>query len=560
MRDYQRNAVTECWKLLKKNDEPVLMMASVGSGKSLMISDILLSIQKNGKKALCIVNNAELVRNNCETFIDYGGEATIYCAALKCRDSSGSVVFGTPKTIISGIDKNEKIASVKFNIIIVDEAHNINFSASGSCFLRIFSHYKREYPEMRLLGATGTNFRFRGAAIVGSACLFKSQCGNITTEKLIKEGFLIDPVFEVDKKLIIDFSKVEVKRNGLFDQKQLNEVIDKNTRLTELICRQIVHIVKENKRFGVFIFATSKKHAYEILTHLPKNESGLILGDTPQEDRIRILNEARTGKIRYLVNISIISVGVDVPAFDTVAYLRPTESLVLLVQTIGRVLRLSPGTNKLDALVLDFAGNIERHKDWDNPILLKAVNQTIEKDRPLVIICPDCKKLNTEFARRCTGIIDEKRCDYYFEFKECPSCSIKNDIASRECRICHSEIIDPNKKLKSLKVNSKEVDVIEATYGISGTQKGFRVNCLYKCKDSNGKTGNIYEHYSPVSEKARMVFYGQFVKKHCKNPSEWYMHLQKRTKIEEMLGEIISPVRLMIKEEREGYKIKRKYF
>ena len=127
LHDYQLQAVKECWEALRVNDEPVLLMASVGSGKSLMISDILLTLQKNDKLALCLVNNAELVRNNSQTFVEYGGKASIYCAAFDSKDTSESVIFGTPQSIINGINKNEQIAKIRFNLIVVDEAHSINY-------------------------------------------------------------------------------------------------------------------------------------------------------------------------------------------------------------------------------------------------------------------------------------------------------------------------------------------------------------------------------------------------------------------------------------------------
>ena len=580
LRPYQREAVNECWNALKLNDEPVLLMASVGAGKSLMLADILLTMARAGKRALCLVNNAELVRNNCATLIDEGGKASIYCAALGSKDSSAPVVFGTPQSILNGINKNDPIARIKFNIIVVDEAHAINYLNHRSCFMRILRHYKQEYPEMRLLGATGTNFRFKGAAIVGPDCIFKSQVGNITTEKLINDGYLIEPHFEVDKNLVLDFSQVRIKSNGQFDQKQLETVIERSARLTELICHQVVHIMETQHRRGVFFFATTKSHAQEILSHLPMAESAIILGETPQDERTRILEDARTGKIKYLVNIAIISVGVDIPAFDTIAYLRPTESLVLLVQTMGRVLRLSPATNKTEALVLDFAGNIERHRDWDNPILLEAVKQTIDEDRPLVICCPECMEMNTDTARRCVGRVPkqtesviesekEERCKYYFEFKECenfvtPSvqCGAQNDIAARICHACNCELIDPNAKLSMATVQQTvfEVNVLEARFGISGTQKGFRVNCAYKCQDGAGRVGSVFENYSPVSEKALKIFYGQFVKKHCDDAFKWYAHLGDRAKVEQMLQSANVPMSLLIAKEQEGTRIKKKIF
>jgi len=185
LRTYQQQAVNECWSALKQNDAPVLLMASVGAGKSLMLASILLSIEKSGKRALCLVNNAELVRNNCETFIEQGGTSSIYCAALNSKDDTAPVVFGTPQSVLNGITKNESIGKIKFNIIVVDEAHAINYANHRTAFMRILRHYKQNYSEMRVLGATGTNFRFKGSSIVGDACLFKTQVGNIEeVEKL----------------------------------------------------------------------------------------------------------------------------------------------------------------------------------------------------------------------------------------------------------------------------------------------------------------------------------------------------------------------------------------
>lgn len=564
LRPYQNKAINECWKALKINDDPVLLMASVGAGKSIMLAKILLSMQKSGKRALCLVNNAELVRNNYATLIDEGGNASIYCAAIGYKDCGAPIVFGTSQSVLNGIDKNEAIRQVKFNIIIVDEAHAINYLNPGSTFMRILRHYKQEYSNMRVLGATGTNFRFKGASIVGPDCLFKTQVGNITTEQLIQEGYLIKPNFEVDKNLILDFSQVRIKKNGQFDHKQLKEVVEKSARLTELICHQVVHIMETQRRHGVFLFATTKKHAFEILGHLPKHESAIILGETPQHERTKILDNAREGRIKYLVNIAIISVGVDIPAFDTIAYLRPTESLVLLVQTMGRVLRLSPNTGKREALVLDFAGNIEHHRDWDNPLLLEAIKKTIDKDKPLVILCPCCSEMNTEHARRCIGQVKEERCGYYFEFKVCDNeqCEAKNDIAARLCHACKCELIDPNAKLSMSRVknNTYTVDVLEARYGISGTQKGFRINCSYKCQEKNGNLGYVFEHYSPISEKSKRVFYGQFVKHHCKDSGKWYPYLSQRSKVEQMIKTVNTPVSLLIVREQEGMKIKKKIF
>jgi DNA repair protein RadD len=227
---------------------------------------------------------------------------------------------------------------------------------------------------------------------------------------------------------------------------------------------------------------------------------------------------------------------------------------------MGRALRLSE--RKHNALVLDFAGNIDRHRDWDNPVLLEAVKQTIDRDNPLVIQCPRCETMNTEHARRCMGMPNNSRCDYFFEFKKCESCDIKNDIAARNCRNCGSEIIDPNNKLSMLssKENLIKVKVLEAKYSISGTFRGFRISALYKCKDDQGRIGDIAESYAPINDRAKMVFYGQFVKKHCENASSWYRSLNNRYAVEKMIKTVNTPHTLIVYRKDNKLQIRNKVF
>src|SRR5690606_1141472 len=155
------------------------------------------------------------------------------------KDYSAPVVFGTPQSVLNAITKENELSKIPFNIIVIDEAHNINFTSHRTGFMRILNHYKSIYRDMRVLGATGTNFRFKGTPIVGEQAIFKSQVGNITTDWLIDNDYLIKPHFEIDPSLILDFSKVAIKQNGQFDEKQLSLVIQNSTRLTALICKQI---------------------------------------------------------------------------------------------------------------------------------------------------------------------------------------------------------------------------------------------------------------------------------------------------------------------------------
>ncbi|MFA0520246.1 DEAD/DEAH box helicase, partial [Vibrio sp. 10N.222.55.E8] len=119
------------------------------------------------------------------------------------------------------------------------------------------------------------------------------------------------------------------------------------------IVDQIIELAKD--KVGIMVFAATVRHAQEILGLLPESESSIVIGETPTLERDQIINDFKERKIKFLVNVSVLTTGFDAPHVDLIAILRPTESISLYQQIVGRGLRLSPG--KKACLVLDYAGN-----------------------------------------------------------------------------------------------------------------------------------------------------------------------------------------------------------
>lgn len=503
LRPYQAKAVNQCREALNESDQPTLLMASVGSGKSLMIAEVLLKFELLSKYALCITHNAELVRNNAKTYLDQGGNPGIYCAAMKRRDEDSNVIFASVQSIINAIKKGSPISKVLFNIIVVDECHMVNHTNISTTFMRVINHYKHQYPPMRVLGMTGTPFRFKGDAIVGDDKFYKRQVGNITMKYLIDRGFLVKPIF-LKPESTIDFSELKAPSRGFFNAKDLNRCINKSPRLTFFIMKNLTEIVEKNKRGGVFVFASSLAHVQECLDALP-NSARAITGETPTLERNEILRDARAGKVKYLVNVNVLTVGIDVPNFDMVCYVRPTESLVLMIQTLGRGLRLAPG--KSECWIYDCAGNVERHADWDDPVINDALRRHGEEE-DYNIPCVSCGTLNKISTRRCIGEVNGSRCDHYFIFRECGGCRTQNDVVARECRKCGGELINPNDKL--LLKNGLRVFKVTATeYVVKETPYGAPILIIkYKTHNNTGVT----EKLALTSDKAKHYFHNNFVR------------------------------------------------
>jgi len=563
LRPYQQEVLDKLKVRLKETDHPLLVNASVGAGKSIIIAELLKIIEHAGWRALCLTMNSTLIRQNAETYREQGGNAGIFCSSLGMKQTTQPIIFASPLSVRISIKKSGKLSKVPFNLIVIDECHNINVNDTNTSYIRIFNHYTHLSKELghklRFVGLTGTPFRGKGYPIVGDDLFFKEEVCAITAEWLIENNYLAPPVWGViDKTIEYDFKQLKVNSLGKFKTQELEAAIHKSPRLTGKIMTEVKEVVKDRK--GAFIFASTIKHCQECAEWLPDNEAAIITGDTPHSLREEYITKARAGIIKYLVNVNVLCTGVDVPSFDTIVFVRPTESLVLYVQCVGRGLRLSEG--KENCLIMDYAGNLERHGDIDNPIINQALRARIPGDPEHCIECFDCNTLNTLMARRCIGVKDDARCDHWFDFRACPQCGTKNDIVSRQCRNCKAELIDPNRKLRN-KASSRErfiFDVIETEYLLSAYNDQPVFIIKYSIK---GKTKKIQESFYLGSERSRNFFYHTVAKKHFKSHKDSYNNLLDMGFLKNVVqnNELYSPFRIeCVEKESNVLKVVKKQF
>ena len=554
LRPYQQLALNTLKNRLRNTTNPLLVNASVGSGKSLLLSELLLTIERAGWRALCLTMNSTLIGQNAETYRIQGGNPGIYCAGLGEKNTTANVIFGSPHSVAQAIRNQDAIMSIPFNLIIVDECHGIDHNSPESMYMRILNWYGYQSQlnnyKYRVVGLTGTPFRGKGISIVGPNEYFKEEVCSISTSWLIHNGYLTKPYFGRTHVDSIDFSNCYVDSFGKFKHKDIEKALAKDERLTGEIMRELISVIEAGRK-GAFIFASTKNHCHECARSLPNGQWAIITGDTPHEERKRIINSAKDGVIKYLINVSCLVVGVDIPAFDVCAWLRPTESLVLYTQGIGRVLRLHP--DKKTCVVLDYAGNLARHGDIDDPIINEALQPRDdygEEERPFK--CYQCQTYNTVNCRRCVGMVGGKRCDHFFEFKNCPECGVQSDITSRACRGCGAELIDPNAKLTRNKPDTYSLTVIKAEYSIApqGNTSQPIINVKYYCEG-----GMVYESHYTGSKKAQNIFYAKFLRQHLDNASDYYMHISNIHRMKKMLEEpsLKTPLQLVCTKNEHGY-------
>jgi DNA repair protein RadD len=527
LRPYQQEAVEATINHFRHQKEPALIVLPTGAGKSLVIAELA----KRAKgRVLVLAHVKELVAQNHAKYCAYGLHADIYSAGLQQKQSSAKVVFGS----IQSVARNLAAFQDHFSLIIIDECHRIS-DDEQSQYQQIIQHLRRQNADLCLLGLTATPYRlgkgwiyqyhYHGMIRGDENCLFRDCIYELPLRYMIKNGYLVQPE-RLDMPIVhYDFSRLTLNGRGLFDTNEINDELKRQKRITPQIVRQITEYAEQSK--GVMIFAATVEHSREIHALLPAEKSALISAETPALERDNLINLFKQQRLLYLVNVSVLTTGFDAPHVDLIAILRPTESVSLYQQIVGRGLRLSAG--KTRCLILDYAGN-----PYDLYTPEVGATKPSSDSQPVQIFCPKCQFANlfwgkcTEsgdiiehYGRRCQGWHTDdngkrQQCDFRFRFKHCPHCHAENDIAARRCHECQQVLVDPDDMLKAaLKLKDALIIRCSGMQFIAGRDaKGEWLNIIYYDEDCT----QLSERFRLQTTAQRYAFSQLFIRSHQKAP------------------------------------------
>lgn len=530
LRPYQQQAVEATVKHFRGSNDPAVIVLPTGSGKSLVIAELARIARR---RILVLTHVKELVEQNHQKYESYGLEASVFAAGLNRKETDRQVVFASIQSTANQLAQFAR----EFSLLIIDECHRVSIE-EDSQYQTLISHLKIHNPTLKILGLTATPYRLDRGWIYqwhlpdNRYCgdhntLFKVCIFELSLRQMIDQGYLT-PARMIDAPIAFyDFEALRDKAALHFDETNVDRVIQSSQRATKKITEQIVKLSSD--RQGIMIFAATVRHAKEIMGYLPPHNSALIVGNMRNKARDGVINAFKDQQIKFLVNVSVLTTGFDAPHVDLIAILRPTESVGLYQQIVGRGLRLAPG--KDDCLILDYAGNTH---DLFRPQIDGAKPNS--KSVPVEIHCPMCQHANQfwgvkdedgnaleHFGRRCQGLIlDEasltrSQCKFRFRFKECDQCGAENDIAARQCHHCERLLVDPDTKLKqALKLN--DVKVVRCSgMSFSSTQKN-RLTITYHDEDG----GELNEFFYLGSNAHKKKFLQKFSRQHQRISGENY--------------------------------------
>lgn len=398
LRPYQRESVEAVYKALRETDDNPCVEIPTAGGKSCCIAQVAADAVKNWNgRVMILAHVRELLEQNADKIAKLcpGIPVGVYSAGLGRRDTEQPIVVGGIQSVY---DKAELFG--RRDLLIVDEAHLIPSNGEGR-YRSFLEAMKRLNPLVRLVGYTATPFRLDGGAICKPENLLNRICYRAEIRPLIAQGYL-SPLTSKAGHSSIRLDGLRV-RAGEFVQEEVEAAVD-NADAIDTACGDAVQLAAGRKT--VIVFCSSVKHAQHVakkLHDLTGDETAVLTGETSSQERAAILRRfrgelhsdlfgQREKPVRWLCNVSVCTTGLDVPNIDCVVLLRPTQSAGLYVQMVGRGFRLSPETGKANCLVLDYAGNIERHGPVD-AVRVREPGQGPKREGPLAKECPECREM-----------------------------------------------------------------------------------------------------------------------------------------------------------------------
>jgi len=402
LRAYQTEAVEALYTYFSGNTGNPLVVMPTGTGKSVVIAGFIREAVTayGGTRILVLTHVKELIAQNFQALLRAWPEAPagIYSAGLSRRDLHAQILFAGIQSIHKHAAKVQRC-----DLVLIDEAHLLGRTDSG--MYRAFLAQLNEINAglLKVVGFTATPYRMdTGMLHEGKDRLFTDIAYDVPVLDMIQQGYL-SPVIPKRTATQLDVSGVGT-RGGEFIPGQLEAAVDR----TEVTKAAVAEIVQHGAERGSWlIFCSGVKHAEHVRDAIREHgiSAETVTGETPSAERAAILTAYKAGRLRCVTNANVLTTGFDAPGTDLVALLRPTKSIGLYVQMVGRGTRLAPG--KDDCLVLDFAGNTARHGPIDK-VDGRRKEKGEEPGEAPIKTCPECQTINHASVRVCIS------CEYEF--------------------------------------------------------------------------------------------------------------------------------------------------
>ncbi len=370
LRDYQQALIADIRSQFRSMDRTVLVQLATGGGKTVTSAYMVKTAAERGRRCWWVVHRREIILQASRTFWSMEIPHSLVMGGA-ISDVDAMVQVGSVQTLARRLGKLPPP-----DLIIFDECHHMGAAQYQAIF--------EACPRAQIVGLTATPWRLDGR---GLGAWFESMVQGPSVADLMERGALCD--YRLYAPSSTDVTGVATQ-GGDFKRDDLAKLMDKPSIVGDAV--QHYQRLAAGKR--AIVFAVSIEHSRNVAAQFLSAgiSAAHVDGSMDSGARDAIVADFTAGRIQVLSNADLFGEGFDVPAVEAVILLRPTQSLSLHLQQIGRALR--PAEGKPHAIVLDHAGNAMRHglpddeREWsleDRPKKKRG-----EKSEVPVKQCPKC--------------------------------------------------------------------------------------------------------------------------------------------------------------------------
>ncbi len=378
MRPYQDESVRRIEAEWQTNRSTLLVLPT-GAGKTVTFAEVIR--RAFPRRALVLAHRRELVYQACDKIAAITG----WRVDIEMGDSRADMgcLFGGPRVVVStiqtqssggdGAGRMTRFDPRLFGVVVVDEGHH----STSPQWKRVLDWYTKGNPDIRVLGVTATPDRADEESL---GQVYDTVAFDYEISDAIKDGWLLPVVQQMVHVEGLDFSQCRTTAGDL-NGSDLARVMEYEENLHRIVAPSIEII--GNKR--TLVFTASVPHAERMAEMFNRHREGMaawVCGETPEDERKRILDDFKSGRVQVVCNCAVLTEGFDNPAVEVVIMARPTKSRSLYAQMAGRALRpadsiahklnnhesgddrraLIEASEKPSARIVDFVGNSGRHK------------------------------------------------------------------------------------------------------------------------------------------------------------------------------------------------------
>jgi superfamily II DNA or RNA helicase len=380
LRPYQLAAVAGIREAFRQRHRSVLFVLPTGGGKTVVFSHIAEQASRKGNRICVLVHRQELLRQASTSLSSLGVRHGLI-SPRHGMDLSAHVQVASVQTLARRL---HKLPASLFQLLVIDEAHHSN----AGTWAKVLEHFHAA----RVLGVTATPCRTDGR---GLGEWYSHMVQGPTAAELTAAGFLAPArVLAPPGPSLVGLGK----RMGDYDMSQAGEMLQAGQAMGDCLAHYRRYLDGQT----AIAFCCSVAHAEAVADLFQRNgvAAASIDGTMDGPTRERLLADLGAGRLKVLTSCALIGEGVDVPSVAGCILLRPTQSVSLHLQMIGRCLRPQPGKT---AVVLDHVGNYQRlgHHLEEREWTLDGRMVRAKDAAPSVKVCPKCFSALPSAAPRC---------------------------------------------------------------------------------------------------------------------------------------------------------------